>query len=108
MKPGAFELWVKWIQLVQPPTAPAAEDGFNVFVPPTPDAAIARTLPSRPHIASQSPAPAPAPCPDNRTAQQPMSGHGDVTLRTGVIIRTSVSTTTPSVDIDAKMSPPEM
>jgi hypothetical protein len=37
------------------------------------------------------------------TAHTLMSGHGEVTFRTAVIIRTSVSTTVPSVDMEARM-----
>eukprot|EP00982_Pelagococcus_subviridis_P016395 31476-Pelagococcus_subviridis.AAC.12 len=69
------------------------------LLPPSPVTSIARTTPSFPHIASQFPSTPPI-------AQHPMMGHGAVILRVAVIVLTSVVTTTPSAETDAKTSPP--
>mmetsp|Transcript_1233 Transcript_1233/g.5060 ORF Transcript_1233/g.5060 Transcript_1233/m.5060 type:complete len:236 (+) Transcript_1233:359-1066(+) len=61
-------------------------------------------IPSLPHIANQLPI---LPSPPDGTAQHPIVGHGDVTFVIGVIVRTSVKTTVPSVDMDARTFPPD-
>ena len=65
---------------------------------------IVRTIPSVPHIANQLPM---LPSSPDGTAQHPIVGHGDVTFVIGVIVRTSVKTTAPSVDMDARTFPPD-